>query len=223
MLEIVLESLMGIGLASSAGLNAYIPLLIVGLLGRFTDVIELPGSFRWLQNPWVLGLLTLLFAIEFVADKIPVIDHINDAVQTVVRPTSGGLVFGAASGAQTAAITDPADFFTSNQWVPIVAGIVISFIVHSMKAAARPVINASTAGVGAPVASTAEDFLSALMSIVAILLPVLILFFILGMVGFFVLVRRWRRRRKEAKAARQAAAVANREGFRDGQTLEIRR
>ncbi len=223
MLEIVLESLMGIGLASSAGLNAYIPLLIVGLLGRFTDVIELPASFRWLENPWVLGLLTLLFAIEFVADKIPIVDHVNDAIQTVVRPTSGGLVFGAASGAQTATVTDPADFFTSNQWVPIVAGIVISFIVHSMKAAARPVINASTAGVGAPVASTAEDFLSALMSIVAILLPFLILFFILGMVGFFVLVRRWRRRRKEAKAARQAAAVATREGFHDGQTLEIRR
>ena len=223
MLAIVLESLMGIGLASSAGLNAYIPLLIVGLLGRFTDVIELPASFRWLENPWVLGFVTILFAIEFVADKIPVVDHMNDLIQTVVRPTSGGLVFGAASGAQTATVTDPADFFTSNQWVPIVAGIIISFIVHSMKAAARPVINASTAGVGAPVASTAEDFVSALMAVVAILLPFLIIFFILGMVGFFVLVRRWRRRRKEAKAARKAAAVAAREGYHDGQTLDIRR
>jgi hypothetical protein len=223
MLDIVLESLMGIGLASSAGLNAYIPLLIVGLLGRFTDVIDLPASFRWLENPWVIGIVTILFAIEFVADKIPIVDHVNDAIQTVVRPTSGGLVFGAASGSQTATVTDPADFFTNNQWVPIVAGIVISFIVHSMKAAARPVINASTAGVGAPVVSTAEDFVSALMSVVAILLPFLIIFFILGMVGFFVLVRRWRRRRKEAKAARKAAAVAAREGYHDGRTLDIRR
>lgn len=223
MLAIVLESLMGIGLAGSAGLNAYIPLLIVGLLGRYTDVIDLPASFRWLENPWVIGIVTILFAIEFVADKIPIVDHVNDAIQTVVRPTSGGLVFGAASGAQTATVTDPADFFTNNQWVPIVAGIVISFIVHSMKAAARPVINASTAGVGAPVVSTAEDFVSALMSVVAILLPFLIIFFILGMVGFFVLVRRWRRRRKEAKAARKAAAVAAREGYHDGQTLDIRR
>jgi Domain of unknown function (DUF4126) len=224
MLEIVLESLMGIGLASSAGLNAYIPLLIVGLLGRYTDVIELPASFRWLENPWVIGIVAILFAIEFVADKIPVVDHINDAIQTVVRPTSGGLVFGAASTSQTATVTNPADFFSSNQWVPIVAGIIISFIVHSMKAAARPVINASTAGVGAPVVSTAEDFMSALMSVVAILLPILIIVFVLGMIGFFVMIRRWRRRRKQAKAARraaEAAAVAGRQGYHDDQTLDI--
>ena len=70
--------------------------------------------------------------------------------QTVVRPTAGGLAFGAASSSATVTVANPGDFFASKQWVPIVAGIVISFIVHSMKSAARPVINASTAGIGAP-------------------------------------------------------------------------
>ncbi len=71
MLGHVLETLTGIGLATSAGLNAYIPLLMIGLLGRFTDLITLPGPWQWLENGWVLGVLAVLLAIEFVADKIP--------------------------------------------------------------------------------------------------------------------------------------------------------
>jgi cbb3-type cytochrome oxidase subunit 3 len=197
------EVLMGIGLATSAGLNAYIPLLMLGLLGRFTDLMELPESFRWLENGWVLAILTALLAIEFVADKIPVVDHLNDMVQTVVRPTAGGLAFGAASSSQTVTVSDPGAFFSSNQWVPIVAGIVISFVVHSMKAAARPVVNASTAGLGAPVASTAEDFFSVTMSFVAIIFPFLIIFFLVFLGWVFYLLRK-RRRRKQAERAERA-------------------
>jgi len=216
----VLEVLTGIGLATSAGLNAYIPLLMIGLLARYTNLITLPGPWQWLENGWVIGILVLLFAVEFVADKIPVVDHVNDVVQTVVRPTSGGLAFGAASMSQTTTVSDPGDFFSSNQWVPIAAGIVISFVVHALKATARPVINTTTAGVGAPVASTAEDLFSATMSIVAIVLPVLIIFFLAGMVGFFVMVRRRLRRRREVKAARRAE-IAARQGPHDGRTMDL--
>jgi hypothetical protein len=187
----MLEVLTGTGLATAAGLNAYIPLLVVGLLARFTDLIELPDAWRWLQNPWVLAVLAVLLAVEVVADKIPVVDHINDVVQTVVRPTAGGLVFGAASSSQTVTVQDPSSFFTSHQWVPIAAGIVLSLIVHGTKAAARPVINGMTMGVGAPVASTVEDGVSAGMSVVAILLPVLVLLFVVALVALIVwLVRR---------------------------------
>src|SRR5258705_4919327 len=118
MLVYVLESLQlltGIGLATSAGLNAYIPLLMIGLLGRFTNFIELPSSWSWLENGWVLAILGVLLAIEFVADKIPVVDHVNDLVQTVVRPTAGGLAFGAASSSSTVTVSNPGDFFSSNQ------------------------------------------------------------------------------------------------------------
>jgi cbb3-type cytochrome oxidase subunit 3 len=219
MLGYVLELLTGVGLATSAGLNAYIPLLLLGVLSRFTDLITLPPGWTWLENGWVLAILAVLLAIEVVADKIPVVDHINDVVQTFVRPTAGGLAFGAASGAQTVTVSNPGDFFTSNQWVPIVAGILISFIVHSMKAAARPVINATTAGFGAPVASTAEDAFSVAMSFAAILFPFLIVFFLVFLLWVFFAMRRRRKRKKLEKAEREALSQA----ARDGHTIEFRR
>ncbi|WP_306839522.1 DUF4126 domain-containing protein [Catenuloplanes nepalensis] len=201
----MLEVLTGTGLAASAGLNAYIPMLAMGLLARYTEVINLPSGWQWLSNGWVIAILTVLLAIEFVADKIPVVDHINDLVQTVVRPTAGGLVFGAGAGSETVTVTDPANFFESNQWVPIAAGVVIALGVHGLKAAARPVINTATAGIGAPVASTAEDATSVIMSIVAILLPALVLVFAVLLIGVAVWVFRRRSARRSERAAARAA------------------
>lgn len=196
----MLEALTGTGLAASAGLNAYIPLLIMGLLARFTDAIDLPSGWQWLSNGWVIAILAVLLAIEVVADKVPLIDHANDVVQTVVRPTAGGIVFGAGSSSQTATVTDPGSFFSSHQWVPIAAGVLIALCVHGTKAAARPVVNATTAGFGAPVASTVEDIGSIVMSLLAILLPILVL---LGLVllistGIWAFRRRSRRRRERS-------------------------
>src|SRR3972149_3967702 len=87
------------GLSASAGLNAYLPLLIVAQLGRFTDSIPLPKPWDTWESWWVIGALLLLGAIEFFADKIPAINHINDVVQTFVRPTAGALLFAASTGA----------------------------------------------------------------------------------------------------------------------------
>ncbi|GAA3766782.1 DUF4126 domain-containing protein [Micromonospora maritima] len=201
----MLEVLTGSGLAASAGLNAYIPLMLMGLLARYTDLIELPSGWQWLGNGWVLAILAVLLAVEVVADKIPVVDHVNDMVQTVVRPTAGGLAFGAGSGSETVTVSDPDTFFSTHQWVPVVVGVLIALGVHLLKAAARPVVNATTAGFGAPVASTAEDATSVVMSVVAILLPVLVLVFAVGLVVFAVwLVRRRRDRRRDRAAARAA-------------------
>ncbi|GAB7043526.1 hypothetical protein JCM9533A_73770 [Catenuloplanes niger JCM 9533] len=205
MLFYVLEVLTGTGLAASAGLNAYIPMLAMGLLARYTEVINLPSGWQWLSNGWVIAILTVLLAIEVVADKVPVVDHINDMVQTVVRPTAGGLVFGAGAGSETVTVTDPAGFFQSNQWVPIAAGVVIALGVHGLKAAARPVINTATAGVGAPVASTAEDATSVIMSVVAILLPALVLVFAVLLIGAAVWIFRRRSARRSERAAARAA------------------
>ncbi|GAA0509228.1 hypothetical protein Ade02nite_62750 [Paractinoplanes deccanensis] len=193
----MLEALTGTGLAASAGLNAYIPLVVMGLLARYTDLIDLPTGWSWLANGWTLLILALLLAIEVVADKVPVVDHVNDVVQTVVRPTAGGLAFGAGSASETVTVSDPGSFFGSHQWVPIAAGVVIALCVHGVKAASRPVVNTTTAGFGAPVASTAEDVGSVLMSVLAIVLPVLVLVGLLFLVfgGVWVV----RRRRKRAK------------------------
>ncbi|GAA1632219.1 DUF4126 domain-containing protein [Actinoplanes couchii] len=197
----MLEVLTGTGLAASAGLNAYIPLLTMGLLARYTEAIDLPSGSAWLSNGWTLTILAFLLAIEMVADKVPVVDHVNDVVQTFVRPTAGGLAFGTGSASETVTVADPGAFFTSNQWVPIVAGVLIALVVHGVKAASRPVVNTATAGFGAPVASTAEDIGSVLMSILAILLPVLVLIGLVVMVWAAVWVVRRRNRRKRERDA----------------------
>jgi Domain of unknown function (DUF4126) len=195
----VLEALTGTGLAASAGLNAYIPLLTMGLMARYTDLMDLPSGWQWLSNGWVIAILAVLLAIEVVADKVPVVDHVNDVVQTVVRPTAGGLAFGAGSASETVTVSDPGAFFSSHQWVPIAAGVVIALTVHGVKAAARPVVNATTAGVGAPVASTAEDFSSVVLSVMAILVPVLVLLGIgLLIVAAVLIIRRRREKRRTA-------------------------
>ena len=144
----MLALLTGTGLAASAGLNAYIPLLLIGLLGRYTGLIDLPHGWNWLSNGWVLLILGVLLAVEVVADKVPAVDSINDLLQTAVRPTAGGLAFGAGSSSKTVTVSDPGSFFTSRQWVPIVAGIVIALVIHIGKASARPVINTATVGFG---------------------------------------------------------------------------
>ncbi|MET8259870.1 DUF4126 domain-containing protein [Micromonospora sp. NPDC005553] len=199
------EVLTGTGLAASAGLNAYIPLLILGLLGRYTDLIDLPSGWTWLGNGWVIAIMAVLLAVEMVADKVPVVDHINDVVQTVVRPTAGGLAFGAGSSSETVTVSDPGSFFSSHQWVPVVTGVLLALGVHLLKSAARPVINATTAGIGAPVASTAEDATSVVVSLVAIILPVLVLVALVGLAFFaFWFFRRRSDRRREREAARAA-------------------
>ena len=130
----MLELLMGSGLAAAAGMNAYIPLLAIGVANRFApQVMQLPEGWAWLSNEWVLGIVAVLLVVEVVADKIPAVDTVNDVLQTVVRPTAGGLVFGSSSTASTMAVTDPAAFFASNQWVPIVVGAVIALVVSSAR------------------------------------------------------------------------------------------
>ncbi|MET0474086.1 MAG: DUF4126 domain-containing protein [Mycobacterium sp.] len=170
-----MELLTGFGLATAAGLNAYIPMLALGLLARFTDVVSLPTTWAWLENGWVIALVATLLAIEVVADKIPALDSVNDVVQTFVRPTAGGIVFGTGTAAQTSAVTDPGAFATSGQWIPVAVGVVTALVVHLTKTAVRPGANVATAGFAAPVLSTIEDVASIGLVIVAILLPVLVL------------------------------------------------
>ncbi len=193
--------LTGIGLSASAGLNAWIPLLAIGLLNRYTTLIDVPQSWQWLSNGWILLILGALLAIEMVADKVPIVDSANDAVQTFVRPTAGGLAFGASSDAHTVTVSNPGTFFSSHAWVGIAFGAVIALFMHLLKATARPVINTFTLGTGAPVVSTLEDTFSAAMSVVAIVLPILIVVF-LAFIGFvFWRVRRRLRRRRELRQA----------------------
>ena len=194
-----MELLTGLGLATASGLNAYIPLLALGLLSRFTDLVTLPHGWVWLENGWVMAIVAVLLVIEIVADKIPALDSINDAIQTFVRPTSGGIVFGSGTAAQTHAVTDPGAFAQSGQWVPIVVGVLVALVVSLTKSAVRPAANVATAGVAAPVLSTIEDGISVGLVFLAILIPVVVLVVLAALV--WAVVKLWRRRRRRQKAA----------------------
>jgi hypothetical protein len=194
-----MELLTGLGLATASGLNAYIPLLALGLLSRFTDLISLPHGWAWLENGWVMAIVAVLLVVEIVADKIPALDSVNDAIQTFVRPTSGGIVFGSGTAAQTAAVTDPGAFAQSGQWIPIVVGVLVALVVSLTKSTVRPAANVATAGVAAPVLSTIEDGVSIALVFFAILLPVVVLVVLALLVWGFV--KLWRRRRRQKAAA----------------------
>lgn len=181
-------ALTGIGLSAAAGLNAYIPFLVVALLDRYTDVVNLPVGYGWMSSWWAIGIGAVLLVAEVVLDKVPGVDSVNDAVQTFIRPASGGVIFAATSAA---AGVDSSTWVQAHPWVTVLAGIAVAGLVHAGKATARPVVNAATLGVGAPVVSTAEDGASVGLSLVAVFVPVLVVILLGALVwGFVVLLRR---------------------------------
>jgi hypothetical protein len=202
-MEIATGVITALGLSVSAGLNAYIPLLLMGLLARATDAVSLPASWEWLADPWVMAILAVLLVVEVVADKIPAVDSVNDVLQTVVRPTSGGIVVGAAGAGTGATVTDPQAFLADGEWVPVLLGALVALAVHLLKAGARGVANAATAGLAAPVLSTAEDVTAVVLTLAAILAPLLALLIVVLVIWWLVRARR-RRRAPAAGAAHNA-------------------
>jgi hypothetical protein len=152
------------GLSASAGLNAYIPLLVISLLARYTDLIKLSAPWDTLESPWIIGLLAVLTLIEFFADKVPAINHINDAIQTFVRPVAGALLFAASAKV----ITDV------HPIISLAAGLLVAGSVHAVKSLAiRPAVTATTAGAGNAPVSILEDILAGMVSILSIVIPIL--------------------------------------------------
>jgi len=171
------------GLSASAGLNAYIPLLVISLLARFTDLIKLEAPWDTLTSWWIIALLIVLSSIEFFADKVPAVNHINDVIQTFVRPIAGAIVFAASAKV----ITDV------HPVLSLAAGLLIAGGVHAVKAAAvRPAVTATTGGAGNVPVSVAEDVLSTILAIMAILIPVILTAIIIILTALIVWLI-WRR------------------------------
>ncbi len=182
------------GLSASAGLNAYIPLLLVALTARFApDLVGLSGPYQVLASAWVIGALVVLLVVEVVADKVPVVDHINDLAGLAIRPAAGAILFASQTGAVES--LDPT--------IALVLGLFVAGAAHGAKATARPVVTASTGGLGNPVVSTLEDVAALMTSILAILAPLVVGAAAIGLTG---LVALWFMRRRR-RAARRAAAA----------------
>jgi len=197
----VLAALTGLGLSAAAGLNAYIPLLLVGLIARYTDAVTLPESYAFLQSGWVVTVVTVLLAVEVVVDKVAVVDHVNDAIQTFVRPAVGGAIFAATAAAEQA---DASAWMQDNAWAGWLLGIVVAGVVHGLKTTARPVVNATTVGIGTPVVSAAEDATSLGLALVAIFAPLLVIVALALVIWAAIAVYRLRARRRRARPRRLA-------------------
>ncbi len=182
-MEVLLGVFTAFGLSASAGLNAYIPLLVIGVIAHYTDLIKLNAPWDTLANPWILILLGILVIIEMLADKIPAVNHINDLIQTLVRPVAGAIAFAASANVIT----------NMHPVLSLAAGLLIAGSVHAVKAGAvRPAVTATTGGAGNIPVSIAEDIISTGLSILSIILPVLV-GTLLVVVAAFIIWWLWRK------------------------------
>lgn len=182
--------LTGLGLAAPAGLNAYLPLLVLALVDRGSTSFALQRPYDLLASNWGIGLLVLLLTIEIVVDKVPGLDHANDLLQTAVRPAAGAVLAMAAA----TALDGGGQASTLNPVLAMLLGLLAAGSVHAAKATTRPAITLGTGGIGNPLVSVGEDAAAALTAVVAIFAPLFVVVFLLGFLLFFVwAIRRLRR------------------------------
>jgi hypothetical protein len=187
-MEALANVLAAFGLSGSAGLNAYLPLLVVALTARFTNLIKLDDPWTALESPWVIGVLLVLLVIEFFADKTPAVNHANDVIQTFVRPTAGAVLFAAS----TDVVAD------IHPVLAIILGLLTAGSVHAAKSVVvRPAVTATTGGTANPVVGLAEDITALTISVLAVVLPVLIAAIIILLTAFII----WWLWRRSARAA----------------------
>jgi hypothetical protein len=189
-MEVLSGVLAAFGLSASAGLNAYIPLLVIALLARFTNLIQLSSPWDAITSWWIIGLLLFLSLVEFFADKVPAINHVNDVLQTFVRPVAGAIVFAAAADV----ITD------IHPILSLGTGVLVSGTVHTVKSAAvRPAVTATTGGAGNIPVSVAEDVFATFLSIIAVVIPILITFLMIMITALvaWIIYRRSKSKRIE--------------------------
>jgi hypothetical protein len=188
----MIDILAAFGLSSSAGFNAYLPILITGLLARYTDLLTLAEPWNALEKPWVLLVTAVLLLIEITADKIPVVDTLNDVTQSLIRPAAGAVLFAASSNA----ISD------LNTGLALVLGLLVAGGVHTAKTVARPIVTASTAGTGNVGVSAGEDAVAAVAAVTAIVVPVISAVFVLLVVSVlgWLILRRRRHRYRSAES-----------------------
>ncbi len=173
------------GLSASAGLNAYLPLLVVALTARYTNLIKLNEPWDVMTSGWVIGALAVLLLIEMTVDKIPAVDTLNDTIQTVGRPAAGAILFAASSGV----VGD------LHPVLAFIAGLLLAGGVHTAKTVARPMVTATTAGTGNWAVSIIEDILALITTILSILIPILVM---LTVIFLLLFIFWWRGRQVKA-------------------------
>lgn len=177
---------MGLALAATCGLRAFLPLFVVSLLSHLGH-IELSDGFEWMSSTSAVAGLGAAVLLELLADKIPVVDHVLDTVAVVVKPL--------AAMVAAASVMTELDPMLSTV-VGLVLGGTMAQGVHLVKAKLRLLSSALTATVANPFVSIIEDILALMATILAFLLPVLL--FVAALLVSLWGFRAWIGRRKQA-------------------------
>lgn len=173
-----MDVLTALGLAAPAGLNAPLVLLLVALADRLTGLVGLPADYAFLSSWPAIGTLAALLAVEEVVDKIAGADHVNDLVQTLVRPAAGALVMLAMTQGDMA------------PEVAAAAGLALAGTAHATKAGLRPLVSMGTLGLGNPVVSVVEDVAAVAAVAVALFVPALVVVILLALAVLAVVALR---------------------------------
>ena len=176
-----------LGFSFAAGINLYATVAILGLATRF-GWVDLPPQYRVFDNDWIIAAAVVLYLVEFVADKIPWLDSLWDAVHTVIRPVGGALIAVASIGHAQPAM----------QAVAAVAGAALAGSTHVAKAGTRAVANTSPEPFSNWALSFSEDGLVLVLGLLTLTHPV-----VAGLVVSVALSLFWQRARRLIRGMRR--------------------
>ena len=189
LVELLPALALGVALAACAGLRAFLPLLLAGILAR-AGWLELGPSFQFLASNRALVLFGVASLLEILGDKIPVIDHALDALGTPLRPAAGALLAASVLGQ----VEDPLTALALGTAV----GAPAALVPHAAKSALRAASTTFTGGIANPILSLVEDAVSLVLFVLAVLVPLLVV----GLLAFaIVLISRNLRRRAAVTTA----------------------
>jgi hypothetical protein len=185
MTEAAIGLMTALGLSTATGLNAYLPLLILGGLARWTDLLTLDAPYDTLAEPGVMLAIGVIAVVDFVGDKVPALDSVLHAIGLVVAPVAGALVALAATGNDA---VDPA--------FAVVVGVAAAGATHGARTIVRPASTAFTGGAGNPVLSLGEDTFSTVLAFSAVIVPVVAFLMVVALAWLLVwgVRRAWRSR-----------------------------
>lgn len=179
--------LAALGMSGAAGLNAWLPMLIVAIAGR-SGALDLSDPYSQLTTDPAMAIIAVGFAGDFVADKIPALDHAMHAIGAVIHPVAGAVVAASQAGADV----PPSAL--------LVAGAFTAGGIHAGRSTVRLAGTGLTGGIANPFLSIFEDFGALSIALLALAAPVIAALLVVGMIAAIIVsliwVKRWRDRRR---------------------------
>jgi hypothetical protein len=181
--------LAALGMSGAAGLNAWLPMLIVAIAGR-SGALDLSDPYSQLTTDPAMAILIAGFVADFIGDKVPTVDHVLHLIGNVIHPIAGGVVAASQAGGHI----DPT--------VLLVAGGITSGGIHVGRESVRPFGTILTGGIANPFMSLGEDISSLGIALLALAAPVIAALLVVGLIATIIVLliyaKRWRDRRRAA-------------------------